>query len=480
MNATVRITEDEDIAVYKDYCYSSSFEEKCNNFINTMRRDGKIKGNFIDNKWVCYSGVKNTEISFVFDKDKYQKNLGKKYGISYEAMQSMIKCYVCYCTGEYIFRTIAADVVNTIKQFVTMEKTIVLSMTNAEVDKIEDFLEFISTPEEMIDDSIKNIRKIRTVTSKSVRKLSPLINYLVIENEINDMYAGPISDEDFVKYFPIYFWVNITFVLPLRATEMLVTPFDCVEITDDEVVLRVRRSNLKGGGHRVHYDVDKDYDIFTYHLGNIINRQVFYNIKRYQELTKGHDRRFLFDYGGAFTNQMVSLSGFNNLVKLFIDERIKDNPKYAYAKYASHIEEFEYITAGDSRPIAMSNLYFQNAGLDLVMQLANHKQASTSESYCTNVTQTLFYSSIIEMQKKINKDYMEEKFYTSDLVIKDIYNCSSPKKLKDENYIEDCKGHYYPTCFGCKYYNPTDEEIQSYMKEREKEYYKNVKKMQNV
>lgn len=54
--------------------------------------------------------------------------------------------------------------------------------------------------------------------------LSHLINYLAIANEVNDLYHTEMSMDEFKKWFPIFFWANITFVIPLRATEMLVTP----------------------------------------------------------------------------------------------------------------------------------------------------------------------------------------------------------------------------------------------------------------
>lgn len=478
MENTLRVIETENIVVYNDFCYGPKIIKECKDFIGHMKDTGNVRSDFDDEKWICYSGVKNYEISFSFDKTAYMNAVGKAFMIPYKTMQEMIKCYACYCTGEFIFDTIAREIVNNIKRFLCNSPKETLSLTRAEKEKIEDFLALINTPVELIDDMTSNIKIIKSESTR-VRKLSPLINYLVIENEINEMYFTGVTDEEFTKYFPIYFWVNITFILPLRATEMLVTPFDCIDLTDDMVTLRVRRSKLKGGKNRVYYDVEKDYDLCTYNLGNIINRQVFNNIEKYKNLTKNHKRRFLFDYGEAFTNHMISLAGFNNLLRVFIDERIIDNPKYEYSKKVSGVDEFEYVTAGDSRPIAMANLYFQDAGADICRQLANHMNVSTSEGYFTNVSETLYYSSIMQMQKKINRDFLNENYVNNSLVVKDRYNCSSPRRLKDENSIEDCKGHYQ-SCFGCKYYHPDDAEIHEHMRKREQEYRNSVKKMQSV
>ncbi len=479
MENTLRIIEAEDIVIYKDYCYGPKIIEMTKAFVSDLIREGVIvNGSFADDIWKCYSGVCNFEISFEFDKCSYEKHIGKEFGISFETMKQMLKCYIAYCTGEYVFKTLASDITNVIKSFLCNYKEKNFKLTSTELYHVEDFLAFINTPNYMIDEVIANIKK-KMPKKYSARTLSPLIHYLVIENEINRLYNGNISDEEFLKYFPIYFWCNITFILPLRATEMMVTPYDCLEIHDEEIILKVRRTVLKGGKHRVYYDVNKDYKVFSYHLREIINTQVFKNIQRYQDMTKNHKRRFLFDYGVSFSNEMLSLSGFNNLIKMFMDEKIINNTQYEFAKMVSGINEFEYVTAGDSRPIAMANLFFQDAGADICRQLANHMTITTSEGYYTNISETLYYSSILQMQNKINKYSLDENIVSEDLILKDKFGCTSPKRLNDKSNIEDCKGHY-EDCFGCKYYSPTDKDIKEYMSERKKKFDGYVKKMQSV
>lgn len=479
MRDTLRVIETEDVVIYNNLSYGPEFIRLSREFFDKLIEEGIItKGGFEDDKWICYSGIKKVEIDFVFNSSIYAKHVGKEFGISFDTMKLMIKCYVIYCTGEYIFKTIAREITNSIKGFLCNYKEREFKLTTTQAYYIEDFLAFINTPDDMIDEVLSNIKKVM-VKRNAVRELSPLINYLVIENEINQMFNGVISDEDFIKYFPIYFWVNVTFILPLRATEMLVTPYDCIQINEDDVVLEVRRTTLKGRGKRVHYDVNKDYKIFTYHLRNIIKKQVFETIKRYQIMTKNHERRFLFDYGTVFSNEMLSLSGFNNLIKVFMDDRIKDNPQYEYAKRVCEIDEFEYVTAGDSRPIAMANLWFQGSGADLCRQLANHMHVSTSESYYMNVSETLFYSSIIQMQNRINDIILEDTINRSELVIKDRYNCTSPRRRYDEDDISDCEGHYQD-CFGCRFYFPNEKEIKNQMKDRKQECEMYIKKMQSV
>lgn len=127
----------------------------------------------------------------------------------------------------------------------------------------------------------------------------------------------------------------------------------------------------------------------------------------------------------------------------------------------------------------MANLWFQRSGADLCRQLANHMHVSTSESYYTNVSKTLYYSSIIQMQNRINDIILEDTINRSELVIKDRYNCTSPRRRYDEDDISDCEGHYQD-CFGCRFYFPNEKEIKKQMKDRKHECEMYIKKMQSV
>ena len=118
MENTLRQIETEDIVVYKEFSYGPKIVELSKVFVSTLVDDGIIvKGTFDDDVWNCYSGIRNFELNFNFDKDAYEKHIGKEFGIRYETMKQMLKCYVAYCTGEYIFSTLAGEITNIIKAF---------------------------------------------------------------------------------------------------------------------------------------------------------------------------------------------------------------------------------------------------------------------------------------------------------------------------------------------------------------------------
>ena len=185
-------------------------------------------------------------------------------------------------------------------------------------------------------------------------------------------------------------------------------------------------------------------------------------------LTKEQDRRFFFEYNELMINDMLSLQAFNRLVGEFVEENIIGNPKYDFAKYATGITEFEPVTAGDSRPIAMANIYFQKSGEDICRQLADHININTSSGYYTNISETIWASSIVQLQKKLDFEsrYSKEQFERSNAIAIDTGGsvCVSQKRSQDEENLDDCieQGHL-ADCMGCKYYRPSKQELESFM-----------------
>lgn len=468
----LRQIEVDDVIFFAENQYSRIDKRKYRSVFDEMVAGGRLSGNYHDMKWMGYSGVKRFGIDFSMDEREYRSHFGKEFSISYTTAQDMLRCYALYTIGTYIFPTINQKIA-WVKQFMVSfgEKKLVFPSDASEV--IQDFLLYIGTQESMIDDILRRIH-FRQTAASNPRELSHMINYLAIANEINDMYRGDISDEDFKKWFPIFFWSNVTFVIPLRATEMLVTPFNCIRSDDGRIYITLRRTTLKGRRNTVHYEVEKDYKEFTYEIPNTWVVEV---IERYQELTSEHERKYLFDHTKYMINSMVSLQSFNMLLADFVSTHLVGNHKYDYAKYATGITEFDMVTAGDSRPIAMANLYFQDISADICRQLADHSQISTSFGYYTNVSNTIMCASIMKVQRRINRERLEIDEAETGLTIRQARKpragssslCLSPLQPLVTGNIGDCmKENHLRECLGCKYYSPSEIELKNAVEDRKK------------
>ena len=469
MSNRLRKTEFDEVVVYTDQVYCSDVLRKCREIHKELLAEGKIEGEFNADVWMGYSGIKKIGIRFLLNTDLYNTHIGKEFGISVDTMNNMLRCYAIYCIGTYVYSTIGSIKLAEITDFLEKYKDKDYKLTSNGVTTIKDFLRFIGTPKKQIEQIASKIR-LEKNEERGQRQLAPVINYLVIENEINHIYRNGCDDETFKRWFPIYFWVNITFILPLRATEMLVTPKKCIYRQNNKILLRIRRTKLKKGGRTVWYNVDKDYKEFTYEIPNM---EVVQNIEKYIALTDAQDRRFLFEYSEYMVNEMLSLDAFNALIAMFVETNIIGNSKYDFAKYATGINEFECVTAGDSRPIAMANLYFQKAGEDICRQLADHVNINTSSGYYTNISETIWASSVIQLLRKLNyeeRDSQEQYQKGSALVVNSEKSiCTSKKRSIDEENLDDCiEEGYLEDCMGCRYYRPTSAELEEFMESQQK------------
>lgn len=454
-NILRQVDVDDAIVFYTDNQYSLSNRQKFLDVFQKLKDDKKILSEYNDTVWICSSGIKSFRIDFTYKGYAYKTHMERKCGINFTEMTDMLKCYAVYICGDFIFMTIAKKIVS-IKTFLTRFGDEEYSILETEKITIINFLNFIGIPEHQISMYMDQIPVVHTPRPQQ-RELCHLINYMAAESELTDMYSSAtLPDSEFLHWFPVYFWTHVTFVLPLRATEMLVTPYECLECRDGKIFLMVRRTMLKKGKRTVCYDIEKDYKIFSY---PIPESDITKNIRKYQELTRGHQRRFLFDFEYS-VNGILSLQAFNALLTEFISVKLQGNHKYDYAKFASGISEFSIMSAGDSRPIAMANLFYQDVGADICRQLADHIHISTSAGYYTNVGSTVLASSIMHLQRQLNRERQSMDLKINRAELQTGSSCGSPKNPFVTGDISDCIAEEkLEECLGCKYYTPTNEEL---------------------
>lgn len=446
-----------------------------------LQKEGKILSSYDDNKWMCFSGVVNTGISFDIDAFGYKTHFGKKYNVSAEEIQKVLKLYVVYISGEYTFVSISMKTLEIIR-FLTGYGEKDYKAGEGFVWTILDFLRFYGLPKAEIMKVERSVVS-KKAGQKSSRELSSLTTYLSIANEIQDIYSDPnVSNEEFIRWFPVFFWTNISFILPMRATEILVTPFDCLEFIkkDDgttEVWLHILRTSLKKRNRVVRHEIEGDYEEFAYKIAEYTDKKPFTvaTIVKYQELTREHKRYRLFDpTSNLHTKDIYSLERMNRLIDSFVLERLVGNTKYAFVKFAAQLDEFETPNVGDSRPIAMSNLRFQDISADICRQLADHESITTSYGYYENVSNTIHASSIVDIQRRINEGMMDVDAFEENLRKKQLpgahRTCMSPRNPMETGDVADCisNGCQELGCAMCPFYHPTDEMIQKDVKDYKK------------
>lgn len=468
-NLLRKIELGEDIVIYRENQYKPEKKQLYLDIFLKYIQKGVIKGSYESDLWIGTSGIKHTELDFGFREYRYKTHTGKLLGFTAPELKESLKCYAISIFGVYIWKTIALRL-KTIRKFLISFGDLEYRINDTEEICLIEFFGYIGLPETEIDKILAQIPVVATAPAHQ-RQLEHMINYVALDNELTDLYAAELPETEFIKWFPLYFWCKISFILPMRATETLVTPYECIQHRNDDIYLRIRRTMLKKGARKVFYDIDQDYRIFEYKIPEI---DCIKQIEKYQKLTGNHQRRFLFDYSDLSINKILSLHQFNMLITEFFQEYLIGNHKYDYSRFATGIKEFIPVTAGDSRPIAMSNLYYQDNSADICRQLADHMHLTTSEGYYTNVSNTVLATSIMELQRKINQGYQQMKTYENSYKkamsqLRTTSACSSLHQPLLTGDISDCVAeNHLEECLGCRYYTPSEVELENALSIRRK------------
>ena len=184
--------------------------------------------------------------------------------------------------------------------------------------------------EEKLDVKWKNQYKLSV---KRQRQLADFKSYLRF-NEVIDAFWLCADAPQKLFYFPLYFWWKLTAILPLRPMELLLTPRDCLRVCNEESILTVRRSKLKGNFNKVDYRIANDYMLKEY----TINTGLAYEVERYIAMTENMNRTELgtlfaqephFKYtgfNGHIHNRYYTYQMLTTCLRYFYEENIHNQP----------------------------------------------------------------------------------------------------------------------------------------------------------
>ena len=449
-------TVESNLIFFRDDVFSPKNKKIYDSQFSLYFNEGKILHPFNSEIWECNNEVNKCTIHFSINQFLYALGFEQKFHIPYIMMTKMIRYYAVYLLGSFIFRTISHRI-KAITYLLTGYGNKCLEMSPGELSWILHFLNFIGMPNNVIEDIQRSIIERQAVQSPP-RTLVNIINYYAIHDAINDISTH--DTHEFIQWFPIYFWCNVTFIIPLRPTEMLVTPYDCISRNGADVYLSIRRTKLKGNGTQIYYDVDRDYALIQL---KVPDNEVIKAIEKYQKLTQHQPRRFLFCYSKNSPSLMLHLAKFNYMLEKFSGIYLVNNHKYDYARYASGVSEFAPVRAGDSRHLALSNMYFQGIGLDICRQLAGHTNILTTSGYCLNTAETIEATAIMKIQHEIHqeKDHLSRISPTkASTLLSSQSSCLAPEQPHITGNITPClQEDCLESCIGCQYYSPSAAEL---------------------
>ena len=252
------------------------------------------------------------------------------------------------------------------------------------------------------------------------RVLSDFQSYLHFNDVLADFWATAEAEQK-LFYFPLYFWWNFTAILPLRVTELLLTPRNCLDKHDGKYSITVRRSKLKGGGRKLGYRIAEDYEPHKYEIAETLGRELDSYLKATKDMA---------------ATQLDTLFLVEPHRKYLSDGTVYRNHRY-YSYYdmiacmRSFYEEvvvpsgvgISPIKLGDTRHLAMVNLIISGGSPIICRELAGHADINISSHYYTNISNLVECATIKRLRK--NKGGSE-----ADITGKQNYALSKPIGLQ--------------------------------------------------
>ncbi|MCC0567461.1 hypothetical protein M4D57_25905 [Brevibacillus borstelensis] len=329
-----------------------------------------------------------------------------------------------------------------------------------------------------------------------------------------DTFWEHCSEDEKEEFYPIKLWWEITTTIPLRVSEFIVTPYDCLSEEEGFYYLTVRRTDLKGNATNVTHKVEEDYTLQKIR----INEALYRLIQAYRDLVDDYDfipnyfyqgyqhtgrRKYLFsqrayykhlDFKGSTVASSIldffSVSNLNYLLKRFYRKVIVGMFQYELVAKGDQDRDLrpyqlEYVNLMDTRHFAFINMVLNDVEPLIIKDISGHGSIKSSYHYYSHVSKFVkcyTYSMAKRISRKNKSDKGEEVIFTNhsnqwDLAYNKVFNPDYEEELKQykevdggrcsskQKNFEDCRKVDNDCKKGCSFYHPTETKAQKEIKE---------------
>lgn len=330
-----------------------------------------LNDSYEDDVWMITDEIRKCSIDFHMDSILFEKNAKDWIGCTGSCFRECVRAYAALMLGGFSILSIQRVVKNLSEMAgITAEDAV----NGAGADLIShraDFLMMIPGGNDIRDDAIEDMEDpVRHRKNVGTRELPDIGIYLSFGRKLGEFWK--VADRrKRVFYFPVYLWWNLTSILPLRVTEFLMTPWECIEKTDKGYTITVRRTKMKKKRSTHGYRIDEDYGLCTYS----ITENMYSDIEWYRQNADTGNRS---GKGTLLVPEGEMLSGYftyqqmrSRLNKICRDE-LTVNPGD--------------INLGDTRHLAMINLILSGGSPVICKELAGHEDIEASAHYYSNMS----------------------------------------------------------------------------------------------
>ena len=380
-----------------------------------------LDSEFEDDQWILNNEYECRKINFKVSQNIKWISILK---LSPNNFVDCLKCFAVYNFGRYSLKEIIV-INNAIKKVFSTNPN-ELFKSKLIVKCCDHVIKFVKMISQYCGSDMKellaNLDICRELCKNSnPRELGSMESYFVFDDCIKKFWNDGVSDYDYIKYFPLYLWWELTCIVPKRPTEFILTPRNAVFNNHGKYYIRLRQSKLKSKASedQVSYKISEDYSIVNWE----ITENIAAHIDKYISLTKRFDetdigtlfiplRRYNYKSGkfmekpaNAYrTIKHYKYSDLCDLLNDFYNFVIVEKYNYKIVdaqKKELNVHEISRIKLGDARHIAMINIMQSGGTATQAMILAGHIDIESGAHYYNNIKTMI--------KSKVHREYIKLK-----------------------------------------------------------------------
>ncbi len=442
--------------------------KKAEEIFSYYRKQEVIRdGRFYDNVWKISDERSSVLLRFDFSETVFHEKVEPWLGCTASCYQEAAKAYVMFQMGTLSLPSLR-EISTSFRQLAEKDSEQAVKMRKS-ITHIVELLQIIpgyTAERDWIMEELEEAASAMQTRRKKQRKLADFQSYFRFHDVLNEYWKNAEREEK-LYYFPMYLWWNLTAILPLRPTEFLMIPRDCLGNNNDGYEITIRRTKLKGGNTKLTYTIEGDFIRKKYSLSKQLAEQILWYQSETEEMIPSQiDALFRREAGNKYKGGKLGTSleaayGYSNLnsaLKVFFHEVIGDH------------QDISAIHLGDTRHIAMMNLIISGGSPVICMELAGHEDIDISSNYYANLS-TLVECATYEMYRKTRKGNKVTLKGSTDYSIVPIDEltkieggwCSSIHRKRLE--VDDCvfavsEDGEIGACNSCRHYRPELQGVQ--------------------
>ena len=389
--------------VYRDgYSYSddiidlddATITRSKNHFALLQQQGVIVSGNYDDNYWVLSNEVtKGATISFLLDEVHFMRETARKLDCSLLDYQRAMRVVI---TSRFGFAIVSLQADAAVMR--NFANSLEIPNDYLQAQLLADLLALLpgDTPyRQEVQSKIDDISPLKSVTHKQ-RNLAHYQSYLRFSTLL-DTFWETASEDEKIFYFPVWFWYKVTGILPLRPTECVLTPRNCIRQDGKKCYLTVRRTRLKKSHQSSKYSIESDYERKEYPIPAKLASPILEYVAATQDVYESDlDVLFCkisqFAYSAPYhdNDRHYTYSNLHQCLSYFYRDVIRK--KYGYAIVPDQDlgdKEINKINLGDTRHIAMISLIVSGGNPTICKELAGHDSIAISSHYYSNLSQFL-------------------------------------------------------------------------------------------